>query len=128
VKCLDASFCIDLANGDRAAADRARELSEGHDRLAIAAPALTEFLVGAFYRGGERLAQALEFASGLEVLEITEPIAVDAARLGGECARRGETVGTVDLLIAAAAKHHRAHVISRDPDFSRIPGVVHESY
>ncbi|MCI4353003.1 MAG: type II toxin-antitoxin system VapC family toxin [Thermoplasmata archaeon] len=128
MKCLDSTFCIDLANGAPAAVLKAAELSKTGERLAIAAPALTEFLVGAFHQGGKRLEQALAYISELEVLDITEPISVDAARLGGECSRRGEAVGTLDLLIASAAKHHHAPLLSRDSDFGRIPGLTLETY
>ena len=128
MKCLDSTFCIDFANGVPEALTKAEELSKHGERLAIPAPALTEFLVGAFHQGGRRLAQALEFVSELEVLDVTEPISVDAARLGGECSRRGDAVGTLDLLIAATAKHHHAHLLSRDRDFARVPGVMLETY
>jgi tRNA(fMet)-specific endonuclease VapC len=128
VKCLDSTFCIDLSKGSPGAVTKAEELSRTGERLAIAAPALTEFLVGAFHQGGKRLTQALEYISELEVLDVTDPISIDAARLGGECSRRGEAVGTLDLLIAAAAKYHHATLLSRDSDFARIPGLTLETY
>ncbi len=128
MKCLDSTFCIDFANGVPEALAKASEVSTVGERLAIPAPALTEFLVGAFSQGGRRLAQALEFIAELEVLDVTEPISVDAARLGGECSRRGESVGTLDLLIASTAKHHHATLLSRDKDFARIPGLTLETY
>lgn len=128
MKCVDASFCIDLANGNPGAVAKAADLSKIGERLAIPAPALTEFLVGAFHQGGRRLSQALELVSELDVLDVNEPISIEAARAGGECARRGETVGTMDLLVAATARHHHAHVLSRDSDFARISGVILETY
>ena len=127
MKCLDSTFCIDFANGIPEALARAAELSDLGERLAIPAPALTEFLVGAFHQGGRRLSQALEFVSELEVLDVTETISVDAARLGGMLTT-GELVGTLDLLIASTAKHHHAHLISRDRDFARVPGLTLETY
>lgn len=128
MKCLDSTFCIDLANGLAEAERTAYRMAEEGERLAIPAPALTEFLIGAFHRGGKRLTQALDFISELEVLDVTEPISVDAARMGSECLRRGEPVGTVDLLIAAVAKHHHAALLSRDRDFARVPGLTLETY
>ena len=128
MKCLDPTFCIDLSNGSPGAVAKAEELSAAGERLGIPAPALTEFLVGAFHLGGKRLAQALEYISEIEVLEVTGPISVDAARMGGECSRRGEAVGTLDLLIASTAKHHHAALLSRDSDFARIPGLTLETY
>ena len=126
--CLDSTFCIDLSSGVPEARAKAEELTRLGERLTIPAPALTEFLVGAFLQGGRRLRQAVDFVSALEVLEVTEPIAMDAARSGGECLRRGEPVGTIDLLIAATARHHHAHLLSRDKDFARIPGLTLETY
>jgi tRNA(fMet)-specific endonuclease VapC len=128
MRCLDTTFCIDLANGVPAARAKVEELEKQGDLLAIAAPALTEFLIGAFSQGGKRLTRAMEFVAQLQTLDVTEPIAMDAARLGGECVRRGEAVAVMDLLIAATARHHRAIVLTRDPDFSRIPGLSTETY
>jgi predicted nucleic acid-binding protein len=128
VRCVDVAFCIDLANGVVGAVAKAEELSTSGERFAIPAPAATEFLVGAFHQGGRRLSQALAMISEMEVLDLTEPIAIEAARSGGECARRGEAVGTMDLLVAATARQHHAHVLSRDADFARISGVILETY
>jgi predicted nucleic acid-binding protein len=115
-------------NGSDRALERVKGLESKGERLAVAAPALTEFLVGAFARGGRRLAQALEFVAQLEVLEVSEEVAIEAARLGGECFRRGTPVGNIDLLIAATAKGHHAILLTRDEDFSRIPELMVENY
>ena len=128
MKCLDAAFCIDFVNGEPRALAKAAELSARGDRLAIPAPALAEFLAGAFHQGGKRLTQALESVSELQVLDVNEPIAVEAARLGGECSRSGQPVGTLDLLIAATVAHHHAQLLSRDTDFARISGLTLETY
>ena len=53
---------------------------------------------------------------------------MDAARLGGECARRGSSVGILDLIVASVAKHHRATIPTKDSDFSRIQGIAVETY
>ncbi len=106
---------------------KAAESDLRHESLAIPAPALTEFLVGAFSRRGTTLAHALEVAARFEVLETTEPIAGEAARLGGECLRNGTPAGTLDLRIAATAKHHRSALVTRDRGFSRIPGILIET-
>lgn len=128
MKCLDSTFCIDLLKGLPEARARADELVRQGERVAVAAPAVTEVLVGAFRQGGQRLSQALDFFAELEVLDVDEGIAIEAARVGGECLRRGEPVGTTDLLIAAAAKKHHAHLVSRDRDFAKIPGLTLETY
>jgi tRNA(fMet)-specific endonuclease VapC len=128
VICVDSTYCIDVANQVPGAAEKAAEMARRNERLAMAAPALTEFLVGAFARGGRRLAQALEMVEQFEILPVTEEVALDAARLGGECTRRGAMVGNLDLLIAACARQHGARILTRDPDFGRIPNVLLETY
>lgn len=126
--CVDSTYLIDVANQVPAAAEKAKILATRNERLVIAAPTLTEFLVGAFAKGGRRLTQALELVEQLEVLSVTEEVALDAARLGGECTRRGRVVGNLDLLIAACARQHGARVLTRDPDFAHIPNVTVETY
>jgi len=74
------------------------------------------------------LASALEFVAQLEVLPVTGEIAMEAARLGGKCDRNGCTIGNLDLVIGATVKAHNAILLSRDDDFSRIPGVAVERY
>ena len=128
MKCLGAAFCVDLATGEPGAVAKSEERSRPHEPLAISASALTEFLIGAFHQGGRRLAPAVELVAPFEVLDVNAAIAIDAARLGGECLRRGAPVGALDLLVAATARHHRAAVLSRDRDFARVPGVVLETY
>ncbi len=78
MRCIDSTFCTDLANGSRAAVAKAEELSEMGGRPAIPAPALTEFRRRAFHPGGKLLSQVLEFISELEIFDGTEPISVDA--------------------------------------------------
>jgi predicted nucleic acid-binding protein len=89
----DSTLCIDFANGVHSAKVKAEELEKRGEQLSIAAPALTEFLVGALSHGGRELA-------------------MDAARLGGECARCGEAVAAMDLLIAAEAHRNRTIVLT----------------
>ena len=44
----------------------------------------------------------------------------DATRLGQTCRDRGFNAGSLDLIIAAIAIHHKVEVITFDADFSRI--------
>jgi predicted nucleic acid-binding protein len=47
----------------------------------------------------------------------------DAAALGRRCREHGLTPGSLDLLIAAAAMHHGAHLLTFDTDFEQIARV-----
>lgn len=128
MRCVDTTFCVDLSKGEPAAVALAKDLDARRERLAIPAPALTEFLIGGFAKGGRRLAAAVDLTSRLEVIPIDETIAVEAARLGGQAIRDGRPVGTLDLLIAATARVRQCPIISRDRDFSSIPGLTIETY
>ena len=128
MRCVDTTFCIDLAKGEAAAVERAKELDEKRERLAIPAPALTEFLIGGFAKGGHRLKSALDLVSRMEVLPVDETVALEAARLGAQSIRDGKPVGTLDLLTAATARVRHYPLITRDRDFSAVPGLTIETY
>jgi predicted nucleic acid-binding protein len=128
VRCLDSSFVIDLVKGEAGAAAKARALDDAHEKPSIAAPALAEVLQGAYYKGGAILAKTLELLASLDVLEIDDQVAAEAGRLGAELLRRGASVPTVDLLIAAAAKLSQQILVTRDVAFQRIPDLAVETY
>ncbi len=128
MRCLDSTFLIDLLGGEGASAAKLRGLEASGEGLSIASPALTEILVGAYFKGSTVLKETLELVSRLEVLVVDEQVAAEAGRMGAEFLHRGLPLPTVDLLIAAAAKLHQHILITRDEDFSRIPGLVVETY
>lgn len=119
---------MDLLENEPGAARRAEALDASEDHLTIAAPALQEVMEGAYRRGGRYLVRAREMLGRFEVLEVGREEADEAARLGAECLSRGKAVPHMDLLVAAAARKHGQILITRDLDFSRIPGLVVESY
>ncbi len=128
MRCLDSTFLIDLLKGEAASAAKLKALEASGEGLSIAAPALTEILIGAYFKGGAALKETLELVSRVEVLVEDEQVAAEAGRMGAELLHRGLALPTVDLLIAAAAKLHQHILITRDEDFSRIPGLVVETY
>lgn len=128
MRCLDASFVIDLVKGEVSAVRKAKTLDDAGERLAIPAPALAEVLVGAYFRGGLVLRKTLELLSGLDVLLVDAGAAEEAGRIGAELLRRGTALPTVDLLIAAVAKSNRRVLVTRDDAFARIPDLAVEAY
>lgn len=128
MRCVDTSFCVDLCNGEEGALSHAATLDAAREQLAIPAPALTEFLMGAFAKGGRRQEAALRLAARLEVLPIDEGIALEAARMGGHALHAGRPIGTIDLLIAATARLCHCPLITRDGDFATVPGLAIETY
>jgi predicted nucleic acid-binding protein len=128
MRCLDATFLIDLLHEDRDAVRKAEDLRGSGERLSVPAPVLTEVLIGAHFRGGASLRKTLEVLAGFDVLDVDATVAAEAGRLGAEMLRKGVTVTTVDLLIATAARLSQHILVTRDVVFSRIPGLAVEAY
>lgn len=126
--CLDATFVIDFLAGDPEAVEKAREWSEAGEPLAVPAPVVAETLLGAYFRGGRHLRDALALLDTLETLPVDDRTAGEAGRMGAEQLRRGVAVSLVDLLIAAASKWSQAILVTRDAVFAQIPGLAVESY
>ncbi|MCI4341684.1 MAG: PIN domain-containing protein [Thermoplasmata archaeon] len=128
MRSLDACYCFDLLRGDTGARNRATEWESEAEQLTITAPALAEFLRAGYRRGGRLLDRSLTLSRRLGVLPLDEESAEEAARLGGECDRRGASMGNLDLLVAAIVRKNRGVLVTRDRDFQQIPGLHLETY
>ncbi len=128
MRCLDATFLIDYLAGDPAAVGKAREWAEAGEPLAVPAVVVAETLLGAHFRGGPYLRDALALLGTLEVLPVDDRIAGEAGRMGAEQLRRGVAVSLVDLLIAAVSKWSQGILVTRDAVFAQIPGLAVETY
>jgi predicted nucleic acid-binding protein len=128
VRCLESTFLIDLLKGDAAATAKMREIEALGEAVSIAAPSLTELLLGAHFKGGALLKETLDLVARVDTLDVDGTVAAEAGRLGAELLRRGEGLPTTDLLIAAAARLRGHVLVTRDTDFGRIPGLVVEGY
>ncbi|MGB6443420.1 MAG: hypothetical protein WBF81_09020, partial [Thermoplasmata archaeon] len=60
VRSLDTSFLIDVLRGHRGAVGKAELLDSESEVVTIPAPALAEFLDGAYFAGGAYLAKAMQ--------------------------------------------------------------------
>jgi predicted nucleic acid-binding protein len=115
---VDTSAWIELLRDGRgpAATVARRLLREGG--AGIAGPVATELLRGA---RGRREVQAVERLLALvRWYPVTDETWRAAGRLGGDLARRGVTVGTVDLVLSAAALAAGVPLLSRDRHFERV--------
>lgn len=125
---MDTSFLVDLLKEEPAATERAAALEGSGERPSVPAVALTELLIGAYYRGGSFLNESLELAASLQVIDTDAEIASEAARIGADLLRRGEAMSQLDLVIAATARLRQAILVTRDRAFARIPGLAVETY
>ena len=131
---LDTSFLVDLLR--EAARGKEGPAHEALDRLAEEELAVSVHVACELYAGAEladdpeveraRVAALLE---ALQVVHTGDHFAPLYGALLAELRRRGETVSTTDLLIAAAARTHDAPFVTRYArDFERVPGLDVVSY
>jgi predicted nucleic acid-binding protein len=125
---LDATFLIDYLAGDATATEKAREWAAAGERITSPAPAVAEAMIGANFRGGAALREALAFLGTLEVLPADDWVAGEAGRMGAEQLRRGARLSLSDLLIAATARLNGGILVTRDAAFGQIPGLAVETY
>ena len=123
---LNSTYLIDLLDGEEGAVRRAQLLDrEGEPRFVTAA---AEVLLGGYRMGGRYLERSQAVVDGLALLPFDREAYHEAARLGAWLSARGTPVGSADLFIAAISKRHGEAVLTRDPAFHRLPGVIVDSY
>lgn len=99
--------------------------------LAIPLPVFAELLVGAEKSSQpERvLAQIERLITAHDVIDLTEEVAEQYARIRANLERRGMMIGNNDLWIAASALAYGATLVTNDVDeFSRVPGLKIEDW
>jgi len=131
---LDTSFLIDLLRErDRAeeGAATAKLDSVAEERLVVSQFVACELHAGAAGsvnpdREHRRVEALLRAFGGADVVEAF-PMAY--GRLLAELRRRGETIGTMDLLIATAALVDGGDLLTRNVrDFEKVPGLTVVAY
>ncbi|MDE1820105.1 MAG: PIN domain-containing protein [Euryarchaeota archaeon] len=125
---LDATFLIDVSKDVAEAVERSRALESENRPLRTVAPVFTEVMAGAYLKGGKYLDRTARMFDTLEVVTVDRDLADEAARLGGDALRVGASLGAVDLAVAALAVRRHDFVVSRDPDFGRVPGLLVSRY
>ncbi len=128
MRCLDASFLIDLLRSVPSAVTKAAELGRLGETLATPASCVAEVLRGANLGSRREARRTEELLAQLDVLPIDLSVAREAALISVECDRRGIAVPLMDCLVAAAARTQHAPLVTRDADFARIPGLLVETY
>lgn len=104
------------------------ELLESAEEVLVPATVLGELHAG-FEMGSRRdvnRRQLAEFLGlpGVETLAITPDMAERYGILVGQLARQGTPIPTNDIWIAAAALETGARLVTADPHFEHIPGLI----
>ena len=128
VRTLDTSFLIDVLRGHRGAAAKAETFDSEQEILTIPAPALAEFLDGAYFAGGTYLTKAIQLVAGRDVVPFDKECSLVAGRLRADLRGRGMALAMLDAMIASTALRHHSVLVTGDSGFSRIPGLAVESY
>ena len=127
---LDTNVCVEFLKGRM---PRTRELLESSDpRLfALPTPVVAELFVGvekSARREENRLAVE-RFIAPFSVVPFDERSARAYARIRDDLESRGESIGPMDLLIAATAVAHEAVLVTRNVrEFKRVEGLRVEDW
>lgn len=113
---VDTSAWIDFFRGGRLADDV--EAAIDSNDAATCGPVLTELLRG--FRSGAERRRVMPLVGVLHELAPPPDLWTAAGNLGFALARRGATVKTLDLLIAAYAIAHATPLLTSDGDFRLI--------
>lgn len=126
---LDTSFAVDLLREVRrqkpGPASALRDVLEDEE-LWISVHVACELFAGAELsrRPEEERERIVSFCDGVQIAYPTANFARTYGRLQASLQRSGQTVGTMDLMIATAAVVDDASLVTRNvKEFSRIPGL-----
>jgi predicted nucleic acid-binding protein len=111
---VDTSAWIEFFRGKGRVADQVDALLEADD-VALCGPVITELRRG--LRGPAERRRVLPLLSACHELAQPADLWLEAGGLGFALARRGATVKTLDLLIAAYALSHDVALLTVDGDF-----------
>jgi len=125
---LDTSFLIDVLRGHRGAVVKADLLDSESEVVTIPAPALAEFLDGAYFAGGTYLAKAIQLIAGRDVVPFDKECSLIAGQLRADLRSRGISLPMLDAMIASTVLRHHSILVTGDAGFNRIPALAVESY
>lgn len=114
---VDTSAWVEFFRGRDPIASAVDALLEA-DEVALCGPVVTEIRRGLRTRAERR--RILPLLAGCRLLEQPPDLWEEAGDLGFALARRGSSVKTLDLLIAAYALSHGVGILTTDTDFARM--------
>lgn len=127
---LDTNICSYLMRGTYPALN-ARILSISPAEIAISSVTVFELEYGAEKRGwGEALRNRMwNLVSPFSVITFDTGDALVSGRIRAYLAKRGETIGVYDVMIAAQGIHRGMTVVTHNTgEFKRVPGIQLEDW
>jgi len=128
---LDASFLIDIMDGDEDALASANIIEDNGSIQRVPVRVVYELYVGVGYTEppDDEVAKIQRVLDSRPIVETTHRIAKLAGRLDGQLRRDGTRVAAGDIIIGATARQFDEPVVTGNPgDFAKIPGVETKTY
>lgn len=130
---LDTNAVTDLANQHPRAVSRLASVRGGNHIIVLLTIVEGELLFGIerLPQGARKQGLAARVADvfkGLTPAGVPESAGPQYASIKADCARRGIVLSDNDYWIAASAKVLSATIVTRDRDFTRVPGLLLEDW
>ena len=119
---LETSFLIDMMRGRPEAVAVVQEIDRSGENVALPSPGLFELWVGAgrSRRSREEMEKIDSLIAAFDVLTLTDADAKEAGLLQARLSLAGDTMGTVDVLLAGMARARGETLVTGDRDFSAV--------
>ncbi|WP_276280902.1 PIN domain-containing protein [Halorussus caseinilyticus] len=111
---LDSSVIIDMLDGVDSTVEYVQEQGEPYFTSSLC---VFEILDGVLGSGSTDVVTARQDFDGVHALDLTDDIALEAARLQDQLLDDGQRMPARDLLIAATARSTGDHLVVADSDF-----------
>ncbi len=124
----DSRFVLDCVRGIPSATHQLRCLRGALEPLYISVAARAAVIAFAAGQGEKFRERTEELLRSFECLELDPEAVRCASEIASELACAGQEIDGVELFVAASARQHRQSVLSRNPTFDRVRGLVRVSY
>ncbi len=125
---VDARFVIDCVRGLPSAVERYRTLRDALEPLHLSVVARAAVITDAADRDATFQHKAADMIRATESLDLDAESIRCAADIARELAREGRRLDGVDLFVAAGARRHGQVLVSANPSFEHVAGLVREPY
>jgi predicted nucleic acid-binding protein len=110
---LDSSTIIEYSNGTQ----RVVEYVDGKGQLFTSAICVYEVIEGEMWATGKSAHAVRQGFGGVKSIQLSEKIAMEAARMQNELRANGKEMSVRDLLIATTARSTGSELVVADSDF-----------
>ena len=127
---LDTNICIDIIKErPRSVLDRFKDHAVGDIGISVVTLAELEYGVSASSRPTKNREALDQFVSPLEIAPFDRAATTAYGRLRAALEKKGQMIGSMDLLIAAHAVSLDVRLVTRNSrEFARVPGLTIEDW